>query len=454
MVAADHDRRLQRAVGDHLVEPLARPVAFAVAEPADPGGQALELDALAGQLDPAGQRLVLREEVEDGAVGVVDVGGVAGQRRPAEGALALAEQRADVGRDEAGEGEGPLVAGELRLAADGVAVVEDLGAGVLEADHRLHVPGHRLAGALGEFSGLGGGVFGHVGVLDAEREVGQRVVGRRLVGDDVDGRPHGEQLRHQLGRVAQDADGQRAAGVAGLGGQPQRVVEGVGAHVEVAVLDPAFDGPRVDVDAEGHAAVHGDGERLGAAHAAEPGGQGDRAGQRAVEALGGDRGEGLVGALQDALGADVDPRARGHLAVHRQAKRFEAAELLPGGPVADQVGVGDQHAGRPLVGLHDADRAAGLDEHRLVLLQAAQGADHRVEGVPVAGGLAGAAVDDELVGVLGHLGVEVVLQHAQRGFLLPAQGAQFRTARRAYRPRSRHRCGLLVMALDIHILAS
>lgn len=454
MVAADHDRGLEGAVGDHLVEALARPVAFAVAEPADAGRQALEVDAFTGQLDPAGQRLVLREEVEDGAVGAVDVAWVAGQRRPAEGAPALAEQRADVGGDEAGEGEGPLVARELRLAADGVAVVEDLGARVLEADHRLDVPGHRLAGALGEFGGLGGGVVGHVGEVDAQREVRQRVVGRRLVGDDVDGRLEGQQLRHQLRRIAEDSDGQRPARVAGLGGKAQRVVEGVGAHIEVAVLDPAVDGARVGVDAHGHAAVHGDGERLGAAHAAESRGEGDRPGERAAEPLGGDRGEGLVGALEDALGADVDPRTRGHLAVHRQAECFEAAELLPGGPVADQVGVGDQDAGRPLVGLHDADRAAGLDQHRLVLLQAAQGADHRVEAVPVAGGLAGAAVDDELVGVLGHLGVEVVLQHAQGGFLLPAQSAQFRTARRAYRPRSRHRCGLLVMAVNIHILAS
>ena len=91
-----------------------------------------------------------------------------------------------------------------------------------------------------------------------------------------------------------------------------------------------------------------------------------------------------------------------------------------------------QDARRPLVGLHDADGAAGLDEHRLVLLEGAQRADHGVEGAPVAGRLAGAAVDDELVGVLGDLGVEVVLQHPQGGFLLPPPGAQFRAARRPY----------------------
>ena len=253
-----------------------------------------------------------------------------------------------------------------------------------------------------------------------------------LVGDDVDGGALGEHAREQLRRVAQQADGERPTGVAGLGGELERVLQAVGPHVEVAVLDPALDGARVAVDADRDAVVHGHGERLGAAHAAEPGGEGDRPGQGAVELLGGDGGERLVGALEDALRADVDPRPGRHLPVHGQAEGLQAAELLPVRPVADQVGVGDQHARRPLVGLHHADRAAGLDEHRLVLLEGAQRTDHGVEGAPVAGGLAGAAVDDELVGVFGDLGVEVVLEHAEGGFLLPSQGAQFRTARCPY----------------------
>ena len=239
----------------------------------------------------------------------------------------------------------------------------------------------------------------------------------------------GEHARQQFGGVAEEADGERAAGVAGLDGELEGVLQGVGPHVQVPVLDAALDGARVDVDADRDAVVHGDGERLGAAHAAEAGGEGDGPGEGAVELLGGDGGERLVGALEDALGADVDPRAGRHLPVHGEAEGLQAAELLPVRPVADQVGVGDEDARRPLVGLHDADRSAGLDEHRLVLLERPQRTDHGVEGAPVAGGLAGAAVDDELVGVLGDLGVEVVLQHPQGGFLLPSQGAQFRTAR-------------------------
>ncbi|MEY9488179.1 hypothetical protein RKD26_003973 [Streptomyces calvus] len=209
------------------------------------------------------------------------------------------------------------------------------------------------------------------------------------------------------------------------------MVEGVGAHVEVAVLDAAVDGARVAVDADRDAVVHGDREGLGAAHATESGGQGDGPGEGAAELLRGDGGEGLVGALEDALRADVDPGAGGHLPVHGQAEGLQTAELLPVGPVADEVGVGDEDARRPLVGLHDADGTAGLDEHGLVLLEGLQRADHGVEGAPVAGRLAGAAVDDQLVGVLGDLGVEVVLQHPQGGLLLPSQGARFGAARRS-----------------------
>ncbi len=34
--------------------------------------------------------------------------------------------------------------------------------------------------------------------------------------------------------------------------------------------------------------------------------------------------------------------------------------------------------------------------------------------------LPGAAIDDQIVGSLGHLRIEVIHQHAQGGFLLPA----------------------------------
>ena len=271
-------------------------------------------------------------------------------------------------------------------------------------------------------------------------------MGRGLVGDDVDRRVARQQRRHHLGGVAEHADGQRAPRVAGLDGQLDRVLEAVRLDVEVAVLDPAGDPGRVALDADRDAVVHGDRERLGAAHAAEPGGQGDRAREGPAERLVGHRGEGLEGALEDALGADVDPRPGGHLAVHRQAEVLQAAELLPVGPVADQVGVGDQHARRPLVGAHHADRLAALHEQRLVGLQRGQRAHDRVVRLPAAGRLAGAAVDDQVVGALGDLGVEVVHQHPQRGLGLPALRGQLRAARRAHLAGATHAISPIVFS--------
>ena len=67
------------------------------------------------------------------------------QRHPAERPLAVAEQRPDVGRHEAGEVEGVLHAVVEGHLADVVAVVDGRDAHRLEVEHRLHV--HRAAPA-------------------------------------------------------------------------------------------------------------------------------------------------------------------------------------------------------------------------------------------------------------------------------------------------------------------
>ena len=150
--------------------------------------------------------------------------------------------------------------------------------------------------------------------------------------------------------------------------------------------------------------------------------------------------EGLVGALNDALAADIDPRAGGHLAVHHQAEPIELVEMVPGRPVRHEVGIGDQHARRVGMGAEDADRLAGLDEQRLVGLEPAQRRDDAVEAFPVARGAADAAIDDELARPLRHLRIEVVHQHPERRFGEPALGGDLGAARGADR-RGHCRCG-------------
>ena len=147
--------------------------------------------------------------------------------------------------------------------------------------------------------------------------------------------------------------------------------------------------------------------------------------------LSGRTGKRLVGALQDALGADVDPASGGHLAVHHQPGLIELVEGLPVGPVRHQVGVGDQHARRERVGLQHRHRLAGLHQQGLVVFQAVEDLHDLVKALPIAGRLAAPAVDDQVFGVLGHLGVEVVHQHAFGGFLNPAFGGALRSTRSA-----------------------
>ena len=197
----------------------------------------------------------------------------------------------------------------------------------------------------------------------------------------------------------------------------------------------------VHLDRDADALVHRHRQRLGAAHPAEARGEHHAPAQRPAEVLAGELRERLVRALEDPLGADVDPGPRGHLAVHHQALPLEIPEDVPGRPLADEVGVGDQHPRRPLVRAEHGDRLAALDEQRLVVGEAAQLADDGVEGLPAAGRAAGAAVHDQLVRVLGHLRVEVVHQHPQHGLLLPAARGQDVAARGADGARARRGFG-------------
>jgi hypothetical protein len=111
------------------------------------------------------------------------------------------------------------------------------------------------------------------------------------------------------------------------------------------------------------------GQRLRAAHAAQAGGQDPAPGQVAAVVLAAGLDKGLVGALHDALAADVDPAAGRHLAVHHQALAVELVEVFPGGPLGHQVGVGDQHARRVGVGAEHAHRLAGLHQQGLVVFK-------------------------------------------------------------------------------------
>ena len=88
--------------------------------------------------------------------------------------------------------------------------------------------------------------------------------------------------------------------------------------------------------------------------------------------------------------------------------------------------------GAPGVGAEHADRLARLHEQRLVVARARCSVrDDRVVGLPASAPPSRPAVDDEVLGPLGDVGVEVVHQHPQRGFLRPRAAGQRRAAWRA-----------------------
>ncbi|EAR52350.1 hypothetical protein OG2516_07732 [Oceanicola granulosus HTCC2516] len=432
VVAADHHRRRQLAVAHHLVKGEAEPVALAEPDPADSRRQPLEGDPLARHVEPGVQVRIVDQLLHLG-VGLVDVLGVARERTPAERPDAPAEQRADVGRHEAREGEGvlePLLLGDL---PDVVAVIERRHPQPPVCHHRRHVVAHRGARrrldrrrvALLPRAPLGDGPAGGEVAVHG-------VVGAGLVGDDVGAHAAPDQLGHQFGGVADQRHRLRLARRGPAPDHLERLVERAGLGVDVAGAQAEVGAALVALDGEAAGAGHHRGERLGAAHAAEPGGEDPAPREVAAVMLAAGLDEGLVGALHDPLGADVDPAPRGHLAVHGEALAVELVEVLPGGPARHQVGIGDQHPGRVGVGAEDADGLAGLDQQGLVGLELAQGGADAVEILPGPRRPADAAVDDELVRVLGDVGVQVVHQHPERRLGEPALGADLGPGRREY----------------------
>ena len=187
--------------------------------------------------------------------------------------------------------------------------------------------------------------------------------------------------------------------------------------------------------------MHRRGERLRAAHAAEPCGKNKPAGKRTTKMPTGDRTECLVRALHNALRTDVDPRAGSHLAVHREPHALELAKVIPSRPAADKIRVGNQYARRVGVRAKHADRLAALHEQCLVIFQRAQRCDDRIETVPVAGRFSGAAIHHQVTRSLRNFGIQVVHQHAERRFLLPAFTRKRCAAWRAYNARTRQSRG-------------
>ena len=189
------------------------------------------------------------------------------------------------------------------------------------------------------------------------------IVGAGLIGRDVNLHAAAHNLGQHIAAVTHQAHRKRAAFAAGLFAKVQSFVEVRGEQVAISRRDPALDAAAIDFDNQRHAAVEGDGKRLRTTHAAHPASDDKFSFERAGIARLGEMPireccERLEGALQDALRADVDPTTRRHLAIHHQAFAIELVEVLPGGPFAHQVGVGDENTRRHFVRRKHRNRLA------------------------------------------------------------------------------------------------
>ena len=242
---------------------------------------------LAGQRDPAVQVLVLGEQLQHGLVGAVDVLRVAGERHPAERPFALAEQRPDVGRHEAGIVEGVGHAGVEGALAQVVAVVEDVSAALLKVEHGLTWRAIAPADVAGIFAGLLAAQSRRPRPASGRRDIGQGVVGGGLVGDDIGHDAAQRPARERLRRHCPSARWSAASPLACASSTRVIASSRCPPPHRRSRFQPALGARRIDLDHQGHALVHRHRQRLRAAHAAQTGGQHQLAAQRCASRAGG-----------------------------------------------------------------------------------------------------------------------------------------------------------------------
>ena len=428
MIAPDHNGRLQLACAHHFVEGQPRLVPLSQPDPANPRRQPLKRDAVLRHVQPLMQVGVVGKKLLHLGIGAVDILGIARQRTPAERPHTPTEQRPDIRGHEAGEGKGVFQTLLKRHLPDVVAIVERGNTGVPEIHHRLHM--HLHAGARGFLHRLRVGLllgtpFGHAPTL---RQIAMhRIMRAGLVGDDIGLHAAPHQFGENIRRVADQAHGFRLTRLGPAVDHLKRLIKVACDLIKVsralAELCPGL------VAFHGQTARPGKDrrQRLRAPHAAKSPGQDPPTRQIAVVMLPSGLGKGLERALHDTLSADIDPRPGGHLAVHHQALAIELAEMIPVGPVRHEVGIGDQNPGRIRVGLEHTHRLARLHQQGLVRLQPFQRGDDLVEILPRPRRAPDAAINDQFMRVLGHVGVQVVHQHPHRRLGDPMLGTDLGT---------------------------
>src|SRR6185436_13867019 len=123
MITTNRYRSLNLSALNKIIDRLAHLRALPIAKPTDSRGQALKLNAISSQPQPAIQRSIFRKQLQREVIGLANVVWVTRQRDPAKRPFAFAEKRPDVFGDEAGNIKRIVTACIKRLLANVVAVI-------------------------------------------------------------------------------------------------------------------------------------------------------------------------------------------------------------------------------------------------------------------------------------------------------------------------------------------
>ena len=99
--------------------------------------------------------------------------------------------------------------------------------------------------------------------------------------------------------------------------------------------------------------------------------------------------------------------------------------MVPSAPMGHDVGIGDKYAWCIPMGAENANWFTGLDQQGFVVFQRAEAGHDLVIGFPVTRRPANATIHHEFFWPLGNAWVEVVHEHAQRGFGEPGFCREF-----------------------------
>src|SRR4029453_18744319 len=194
------------------------------------------------ELEPATEEDVVREELAEPCVDRRDVRRVTGQRRPSEGPHSAAEERSDIGRNEARVCERVLYARLIGLTTEVVAIIENVAPCPDELEQPLDVQRDRGPRPPQVLLGIAGAERrSRIDVEPLRHVSGQRVVSGGLVGHEVEALATRGELGNDVGGVPEQPDGERPSFAGGSPNTLEGIVERVGGLVQVPGLEPALD---------------------------------------------------------------------------------------------------------------------------------------------------------------------------------------------------------------------